>query len=617
MVKLFGILDRSKNDKELIRSMSDSFGFGKADYASFKNLWLGHIRIPSLNRKGIAEDENAIVCFTGELFNDINKKEEEFILESYNESGTRFVEKLNGTFVFLIYDKKNDKLFIINDRYGMRPLYYYSDKEKIVFGSEIKAIIADTRISREINWDYWKDYFSYGHTLRDDTPLQEIYSLPNASILEYSKRNIKIKKYWDYERIKINHERTEKETIDEGVEVLKNVFLRQTRNIKECNVLLSGGYDSRCIAAAIRKYTDVKINAYTTPKKNVGKDTFKDEDARYAKLIAKKLKLNHKIVPAEKKYYQKYLKKFIEEQEAMGFENMWMMPLINIIDSRYKNFDGIAGDVFLKAGYLSKPAFSYSMDMTNRKMIKRIDNKRLSYILDYYLKERSLIKTEKIIQYFNLDVQKKISPDLKRLYEAAKDIKRQENGIKIFQAERRTKNLICMQPSNLIIRKTYSRMPFLDNEFVEFAFSIPPEMKIKKDIYREILKKSFPETMNIPTTNDSKGVKSYIKNFLIKNDLKFIRYSIGVLCNILKPFKKKVNKHKKLSSNPHDVDYLIKLAKKMDIPDFIDREKLIKDIDYHVNNDIDPTYFLEPIMHFCIWHDKFYINKKTSVSRRN
>ncbi len=616
MVKLFGILDRSMNDKELIRSMSNSFGFGKADYASFKNLLIGHIKIPSMNRKGIAEDEKAIICFTGELFNDITKSEEEFILESYNESGTGFVEKLNGTFVFMIYDKKNDKLFIINDRYGMKPLYYYSDKEKIVFGSEIKVIIADERINREINWDYWRDYFSYGYALGSKTPFKSIYSLPNASILEYSKGKIKIRKYWDYDKIKVNHERTEKETIDEGVEVLKNVFLRQTRNIKECNVLLSGGYDSRYIASAIRKYTNVKINAYTMPKKNVGKDTFKDNDARLARLVAKRLKLKHKIIGAESRYYEKYLDRFIERQEAMGFENMWMMPLIDSIDSRRKNFDGIAGDVFLKAGYLCKPSFSHSTDLTNEKTIKNLSKKKLSSMISAHLRDISMIDSDYIKNYFSDKMKNSIKHDINSVSYELNKSKNHDNIIKSFQAKNRTKNIIAMAPSNLIMRRTYSRMPFLDNEFVEFALSVPMDMKIRTDIYRRIMEKAFPEVMDIPTTNDIKGMKAKLKAFLLHYRLDFLRYAIGALMNLSRNHGKK-NKLTKLSDNPKDVKYLVRLAKKIDMPVFIDREKLIKDIDYHVDNDIDPTYFLEPIMHFCIWHGKFYINKKTSISRGN
>jgi asparagine synthase (glutamine-hydrolysing) len=613
MVKLFGFLDNRKNTKDglsLLRDMFNSFEFGKSDYVVFEKFGLGHIKIPSMNRTGILEDKDFIVCFTGEIFDykNINSKikfEEEFILRSYKNSGTEFIQNLNGTFVSIIYEKKSGKLLIVNDRHGMKPIYYHANRDKIVFGSEIKAIIQDNRIERKINWDFWSNFFSYNHTLRNDTPFIGIYSLPNASILEYSKGKTKIRKYWDYDKIKVNYERTEEETVQHGVQIIKNIIQRQTKDVKECNLLLSGGYDSRCIAAAIKKYTNVKINAYTIPKDNAGKETYKDNDVKYAKLVSKNLKINHKIIPAEKQFYEKYFIKFIKQQEGMGFENMWMMPLIKSLNTKYKNFDGLAGDVFLRAGYLSKPSFSYSKDITNRKMLKKLSDKELTSLFDYYLKKRSLINPDSILPYFDLKIRKKASPDLKSLRKLAKNIIKQENGIKIFQAKYRTRNLICMQPNNLIIRRVYSRTPFLDNEFVEFAFSIPPNMKIKRDIYRQILEKSFPELMKISTTNQSRGFKSLFKEFLIKNDLKVIRYAIGAICDILRIFHRKNESHNTLSDNPHDIRYLIKLAKITKMPQFIDKQLLLMNIESHVKNDKDPTYFLEPIMHFCVWHKEF------------
>lgn len=619
MAKLFGILDKSKHDTSsksksaILRSMFDSFGFGKADYAISDEFGVGHIRIPSMSRKGIAENKNSIVCFTGEIFDYGEGPAEEYILNSYNTSGTKFIDNLNGSFVFLIYDKNEKKILIVNDRYGMKPLYYYADKYKIVFGSEIKAIIVDNHIKRKINWGYWRDYFSYGYALGSKTPFENIYSLPNASILEYSRGKIKIIKYWDYDRIKINHERTEKETIAEGADVLERVFIRQAGDINECNVLLSGGYDSRCIVSAIKKYTDVKINAYTIPKKNVGSNTFKDKDARYSRLVAKKLKLNHKIVGSEARHYEKYLRRFIEQQEAMGFENMWMMPIINHINSKYKNFDGIAGDVFLKAGYLSKPSFSYHTDLTNEKMIRKISNKKLASLINGHLFDISLIDSDSIIPYFSGKIKDDIKSDLRSIIEGLNSIKKHENRVKFFQAKNRTKNIIAMAPSNLIMRKTYSRMPFLDNEFVEFALSVPMDMKIRSDIYRKIMEKAFPEIMNIPTTNDIQGIKTKFKAFLLRYRLDFLRYAIGTMMNMFRiEDYKKIDKKPmaKLSDNPKDVMYLVNLAKKMEMPNFIDKDKLISDIDEHIAVDKDPTYFLEPIMHFCLWFNNFYIGKE-------
>jgi len=633
MVKVFGKYSIDKTGKDIATLLEDmfiSFGFGNSDRFIDDDIGLGigHLKIPSMDRKSIASDDDVIVCFSGEIFDYEDDSEgsdvEDYILREYNAHGMDFVKGLNGVFVIIIYDKIAKSLFIVNDRYGMKPLFYHADKKGIVFASEIKAVISDVSIPRAIDWDFWKDFFSYGYSLGTKTPFKDIHSLPNATILEYHEGShghdgnhvsnregkVSLHRYWDYDKIKINHKRTKEETIAEGVEVLKNVMQRQTKGLKECMVFLSGGYDSRMIAAGIKQYSDIKdidINAFTIPKNDVGKDTFKDKDVKYASVVSRILGIKHTIVGSEHDYFNKYMQKFVYEHDGLGFENMWMMPLIGSLDESTKlvNFDGIAGDVFLKAGYLLKPSVSYHDDLSNTKMARKLEDEKLSIIIGEKLLSFSNVNIFDVAPFFKDDVvgmKDLLKPNFDSIYNELRALSDSENRIKIFQAKNRTKNIICLQPSNLIMRKTYSRMPFCDNEFVEFAFSIPIEMKLRHDIYRKILDKAFPQLKDAPTTNDTVHLKDRFKKMLIRNKLDFIRYSL----EIFKSIKSKPKAHrKKLSGSSKDVQFLIDTARSMDMPEFINKDLLIKRIDEDIKNDIDPCYFLEPIMQFCIWHRLF------------
>jgi len=202
--------------------------------------------------------------------------------------------------------------------------------------------------------------------------------------------------------------------------------------------------------------------------------------------------------------------------------------------------------------------------------------------------------------------------DTKNVYSEIKLLNNYNNKIKIFQLKNRTRNTTPLIPNNIILRKTFSLMPFCDNEFIEFALSIPVDMKVRDEVYKKILQKTFPEVMKIPTTNDPKSFKEHVKQRLVSSNQDWIRYSLGDISKLLKIIRKE---HKEqitsvhLSQNPRDIQYLIKLAKNTKFPDMINKKLLLKQLEYHEKNDIDPTYFLEPILYFSVWY-KLFANKK-------
>ena len=199
----------------------------------------------------------------GHAFRD-HYSDTELVLHAFEEWGVKSIEDLNGVFTIVLFDTQTGTLTLANDRFGMKPMYYYYENPSFTFASEVKAVIQDSHIQKEINWSAWRDIFSYGYLLGTKTPFTNIYALPNAAVLTVRKSEFQMKQYWHYAKVQVDHCNEEKYFIEKGAEVLKRAFRRQLSELRNCTVLLSGGYDSPCIAAALRNFTEVNLDTLTT-----------------------------------------------------------------------------------------------------------------------------------------------------------------------------------------------------------------------------------------------------------------------------------------------------------------------------------------------------------------
>jgi hypothetical protein len=207
----------------------------------------------------------------------------------------------------------------------------------------------------------------------------------------------------------------------------------------------------------------------------------------YSKIVANKLNVKNTLIKHPRNIYEKYFIKKIKLIDGMASEHLWSLPLSDFLkDKKGVIFDGLAGDLILKGLFLDAGNYKYIND--NKKICSTLWN-QCGY------------NTLFIRKFFNKDISLKIKNGKESLKSEIYNIPINENKISIFFAKNRTKNGLSLI-SNNIFGNFIKRFPFLENNLVNFGFSIPPEIKINKHIYYEILKKSFPEIMKIPTTND-------------------------------------------------------------------------------------------------------------------
>ncbi len=210
-----------------------------------------------------SNDGNLIIIFNGEIYNYQELKKElqdeyvfnsesdtEVILAAYKKWGESCVLRLNGIFAFAIWDRNKKEMFLARDHVGVKPLYYYFEKGKFIFSSEIKAIL-EHGMSRFLNIEAFNHYIRVLYVPEPITMFKGIHKLPPGSYLKIKNKNFEVKTYWNPDLTKTKGVVSK---IDIRERVLKSVE-KQLISDRPVGVYLSGGIDSSIILGSIKKVT--------------------------------------------------------------------------------------------------------------------------------------------------------------------------------------------------------------------------------------------------------------------------------------------------------------------------------------------------------------------------
>ena len=576
----------------------------------FENFGVGRLYFNLINKDqqpSWNEDKTKFIVMIGKVFDYEKQKKDliekghifaysnsdaEFILHGFEEWGIKLIENLNGIFVFMMFDFRNKSIIIVNDRYGMKPLFYFHTDNLFIFASEVKAIIEDDKIKKEINWEAWRDFFSYGFMIGTKTPFKNIFSLPPATILSLTNTGtISFKNYWDYTQIDVDHQNSEDYFVKKGIALLKQAIQRQTSSLDDCIVLLSGGYDSRFIASAIKYYTDVIFETFTTKPSNFldSKRSILGQLVHYldpiiAKEVACGLNVKNTYIPKPRDLYSKHLIEKIFLLDGMCLEHLWILPVVDKLKGDKVNFDGLAGGILLRGTLIT---------------LESLENigktEKLAFSLDRQLQSFLGYPTNTILELFKKPIREKLTPNINMLTDELKKIGNHENIVSIFLMRNRTKNSVSLLSNTLVGKRAFCLFPFLDKDLIEFSLTIPPLMKVRDKIFQRMLVGMFPTIMKIPSTTffSANSIKHWGKKYLIKLPLSLMRF-------LLKD---------KSSSEETDVESLFYLLDSLTITEYIDIEKTKEMTQTYIGNGKDPKPFLIPILEFCVWYTLFF--KKT------
>ncbi len=304
----------TSDDKQLVGRMNDAQSHRGPDGDGIhtgENVILGHRRLSIIDLGGGAQpmhnhDKSLVITFNGEIYNyveikaDLEKKghsfattsDTEVILHLYAEKGIHCVDDLNGMFAFAIWDEKNKKLLVARDRLGEKPLYYHHDEKtgRLVFASELKAVVLDKRIERRLSPTALDDYLAYGYVPGDRCIIEGVHKLKAGHRLVWQEGQINVERYWDATFAE-QTVRNENEWVEELGERLAESVRIRLRSDVPLGVFLSGGIDSSAIVALAGEVSGRKVKTFS-----VGFQESDFDEMQYARMVVEKYDTDHQEI---------------------------------------------------------------------------------------------------------------------------------------------------------------------------------------------------------------------------------------------------------------------------------------------------------------------------------
>ncbi|MBN1415294.1 MAG: hypothetical protein JW973_09355 [Bacteroidales bacterium] len=459
------------------------------------HLGIAHLGYNS-SRILVSECKNHVLAFIGEIF---SYKEAEGsaiqdaavllldLLIQYPDLS--FLSTVNGHFSACYCNLKLKKAVLISDRFGTRPVYYTVNRGRLVFASEVKAVLED-QINKNIDKEAVSHLFHYHHVFGYKTLFTGISQLPEATCLIFENGNIRQCRYWDFpENTEIYvRKRFNKNEINNYVEILENHLdnaMRRTLSTNQDSMLisLSGGLDSRYVAAYAQASGVDPLMAFT-----MGPDN--SEDQLYARRVSDILGIMLKGFEVSPYTLWQDAKKFAYCTDGMSIIHGPVQGF-SILESYYRRYkvtvssqmcDAIFGSTLwrrriktlLKKTSFDKESLSILYNIYNLNTDEKL---RTIFTKDYYNEIKDSHK-EIIHQYLNKGIKRPFHMYFLLMFN--------EHG---------RRGTLCGNLMNNLFLET--RMPSYDNDLMEFALNLPIALREYQYLYRLVFSRKFPRLADI------------------------------------------------------------------------------------------------------------------------
>lgn len=530
---------------------------------SIIGLATGHQPIPN-------EDRTIWVVLNGEIYNYQKLKEEltrkghtfsttsdtECIVHLYEEYGEQCVQYLRGMFAFAVIDQKNRSLFIARDRLGIKPLFYSINGGQILFASEMKAILQDETVSKEIDFSALDAYFTYGYIPSPIAIFKSIRKLDPGHFIRCDAAGIRIEQYWDF-HFKPDYRRSEEDFAEEFLQRFDESVRIHLMSEVPLGAFLSGGIDSGLMVAMMARHMSSPVQTFTMGFGG-GAGGYLDERG-YAKSIAHKYRANYHEFEVQPKLEE--ILDFIVQSFDEPFADDSVIPTYYICKLAKEHvtvaLTGLGGDelfggyerylgLTLSEIYQKIPSF-ITKGMI-QPLVGAIPEQRSGHYLINHLKRfvRSMDRDaagryQKYMSALDNSARGKFYSE--RLQKEINGTQTEQLGIKYFMARNAEEildralyqdfrmylpdDILALSDRLSMHHSLELRVPFVDHELVEFCATIPASMKIrffkKKYLLRKIARPYLPaEVIN----HRKQGFASPMASWL-RNDLK--GYSLDLL----------------------------------------------------------------------------------------
>jgi asparagine synthase (glutamine-hydrolysing) len=477
------------------------------------------------------EDGSVWVVFNGEIYNYRELRDElarrghsfttstdtETIVHLYEELGPRCVERLRGMFAFALWDDARRRLLLARDRLGIKPLYYAVHGGRLVFASELKAILALDDIEPALSWPALSHFLTFGTTPRADSIVAGVHKLEPGHLLEISPGGApRVRRYWDV-HFEPDRSRREAYFVDRLEELLEeSVRLHMVSDVP-VGAFLSGGMDSSSVVAFMSRLTAEPIRTFS-----IGFTDPAYNELPYARLAAQAFGTKHHelVVEPDVLGMLEDLARCLDEP----FSDSSAIPTYLVsklaAESVKVVLSGDGGDE-LFAGYdkyavegrerryrfLPSPARALMAGVAQRMPERLRGRNTLRHLSlpdgDRYLDANTLFGSAQLARLLSADALRQVSP-----HDAwAVNRRWLRNGDTHWLSALQYSDLQTYLPLDILTKvdrmsmahSLEARVPFLDHPLVEFAATIPPELQRRdgrgKYLFRRAMRRVLPEAI--------------------------------------------------------------------------------------------------------------------------
>lgn len=536
-----GIFDRSRApvDGDLLGRMTSAIIHrgpdGEGRFID-RMVGLGHRRLSIIDVEGGAqpignEDGSLQVVFNGEIYNFIElrkdlesaghvfqtKSDTEVLVHAYEQWGKACVERLNGMFAFALWDSNRRELFCARDHLGIKPLYYVELGQRIIFGSEIKALLKDPECPREVDVESLADLFTFRYVPSPKTLFRGIRKLPPGHHMTLSTRGVEVERFWR-STPRITERIDEKSVVGRYCDLVEDAVRLQLRSDVPLGLFLSSGVDSGALLAIMSRYSSGPVQTFTIGFQG-GEQTNEVEDAR---AMAKMFGASHYFMEVKPEDYLKYYENYLWDlEEPVGNETAAAFYFVSKI-AREQVKVALAGQGADEpwAGYdrhlgakLSS-AYSYLPSMVTRSFAffaNRIPGRfeRLKRGVSSLSEPDMLTRLTKIYSFYNAEMKQQLFKGPLTLHNTA-DAYKSKEALRSLQHDVRhldplTQILYIDTRANLpddllmvgdkmsMANSLEVRVPFLDYRLIEFIETLPPYLKLNGFTGKYLHKKAMSQ----------------------------------------------------------------------------------------------------------------------------
>ncbi len=520
-------------------------GINNTAHQQINKACLGHTRLSIIDLSEHAsqpmtdEQGRYTIIFNGEIYNftelrnNLKNKgitfnsasDTEVLLKLYIQHKEECVHQLNGFFAFAVYDKAEDSLFIARDHIGIKPLLYFYDDDKLFFASEMKAML-QLGVPKNIDQQSLREYFRFNYIPSPNTIFQNVHKLDTGTYLTVKNGKVETKKYYSIPYKQSNYTSLNYEDSQAELRLLieQSVRMRLVSDVP-IGAFLSGGIDSSVLVSEAVKHTP-HLNTFSIGYKD---EPFFDE-THYAELVAKKFKTNHRTFKLSHDELYANLHKVLDYIDEPFADSSALAVHILSMHTRQFATVSLSGDGAdeMFSGYNKHQAHYLAMQNSLKSVIIKAGkpiwsampksrNGKFSNLfrqLDKYAKGLSLNDKERYLHWASIMQTDKVNCLFNQSEQWGG---RQDNIVSHFAKDKDINDVLFADMQLVLVsdmlHKVDSmsmanslevRTPFLDQNIVKFAFSLPQNYKINAGQKKRILQDAYRNILPQELYNRSK-----------------------------------------------------------------------------------------------------------------